>query len=265
MVTQGKAHQHSASATYLANAAILVTGPGGKVLFDPFFHTSFGTYQLVPEDIKQALMQGVAPYNNINAIVVSHAHADHFAADYVLSYLQAFPETKLIAPKQAVDKVLALIKGKQGAKQIESQMHSVDMVLGDAPVSVEVGMMTFEAVRIPHSGWPGRADIQNIVFRVTLGNSAAGASTVMHMGDADANDDHYLPHKQHWQKRQSDMAFPPYWFYGAAEGNDILNEIINTRQSVGIHVPVAVPNSLNNSTHDYFSKPGEQRDIAHKH
>jgi L-ascorbate metabolism protein UlaG (beta-lactamase superfamily) len=265
MVMHSNAHQRTASATYLANAAILVTGLGGKVLFDPFFHTSFGTYQLVPDEIKQPLMQGEAPYNNITAIVVSHAHADHFAAAEVLSYLQAFPEPRLIAPKQAVDKVLALLKNQQSAKQVGSQMHSVNLALGDAPISVEVGMMTFEAVRIPHSGWPGRADIQNIVFRVTLGHPLDGASTVMHMGDADADDGHYLPYQQHWQKRESDMAFPPYWFYGYAEGNDILNVIINARQSGGVHVPVAVPKSVKNSVHDYFYRPGEQRNIAHQH
>jgi L-ascorbate metabolism protein UlaG (beta-lactamase superfamily) len=262
---QGRAHQDAASVTYLGNEAILVTGQAGKVLFDPFFHTNFGIYQLVPDEIKLAVMQGTAPYDDINAIVISHAHGDHFAAEEVLSYLQTFPQTKLIAPKQAVDKVLALLKGEQGAKQIEGQMHSVDLVLGDEPVMVQTAMMSFEAVRIPHSGWPGRAEIQNMVFRVTLGKSAEGALTVMHMGDADADDGHYLPHKQHWQKRLTDMAFPPYWFYASAEGNDILNEIINAKQSVGLHVPLVVPNSLKHSAHDYFSKPGELRDIKHQH
>jgi len=219
----------------------------------------------VPEATKQALIHGRAPYDNINAIVISHTHADHFAAEDVLSYLQAFPETKLIGPKQAVDQVLTLLKGHQSAKLIGSQMHSIDLLLDDAPLSVEVGMMTFEALRIPHSGWPGRAEIENIVFRVTLGNTSDGASTVMHMGDADADVQHYLPYKQHWQTRQTDMAFPPYWFYDSAEGNDILQEIINARQSVGVHVPVALPNSLKNSTYDYFFRPGEQRNIAHQH
>jgi L-ascorbate metabolism protein UlaG (beta-lactamase superfamily) len=265
MAMHSKAHQRAASAMYLGNEAILVSGVGGKVLFDPFFHKNFGVYQLVPDEIKRAIIQGEVPYDNINAIVVSHAHGDHFAAEDVLSYLLAFPRTKLIGPKQAVDQVLALLKAHHNAKQIGSQMHSIDLVLGDAPVSVEAAMMTFEAVRIPHSGWPGRADIQNIVFRVTLGNGADGASTVMHMGDADADDGHYLPYKQHWQERETDMAFPPYWFYASAEGNDILQEIINARQSVGVHVPVVVPRNLKNSAHDYFSRPGEQRNIGHQH
>jgi hypothetical protein len=56
-------------------------------------------------------------------------------------------------------------------------------------------------VRIPHAGWPGRADIENLVFRVTL-KSQSESVTVMHMGDAD--DNHYLPYKSHWQKRISD-------------------------------------------------------------
>ena len=265
ITTYSNAHQRSATATYLGNEAILVTSDGGKVLFDPFFHSSFGVYQLVPEDIRLAIMRGTQPYNNIDVIVISHAHGDHFSPGDVLSYLQAFPLTKLVAPKQAVEQILENIKGHESEKQLQSQMISVALVLGDKAISVEVGSITFEAVRIPHSGWPGRADIENIVFRVTLNDGSDGASTVMHMGDADANDEHYLPHKQHWLKRITDTAFPPYWFYGSAEGNDILNEIINAKHSIGLHVPVIVPNSLKKSGKDYFSKPGEQRKITHQH
>ena len=49
---------------------------------------------------------------------------------------------------------------------------------------IEFGPLLVEAVRIPHSGWPDhRADVENIVFRVTLDKE----TTVMHFGDADVD------------------------------------------------------------------------------
>ena len=68
-----------------------------------------------------------------------------------------------------------------------------------------------DAVRIPHAGWPSRADIENLVFRVPLKNQGTSV-TVMHLGDADPDADHYLQYKDHWQQRVSDTALPPYWF-----------------------------------------------------
>lgn len=253
---------HQASVTYVANEGVLITKGDKKVLFDPFFHQAFGTYQLVPEDIKQAIFSGSSPFDNLTAIIISHAHGDHFAADDVLKYLQQYPNTQLIAPEQAVTELIALA----GAKQIFAQVTSVKLAFNQTPKTMEVAGLVIEAVRIPHAGWPGRADIENLVFRVTLKNQSESV-TVMHMGDADPDDVHYLPYKDHWQKRETDTALPPYWFYFSAEGRDILTEILNVKKSVGIHVPIDVPNQLKSSSHDYFSRPGEMRKIdkSHKH
>jgi L-ascorbate metabolism protein UlaG (beta-lactamase superfamily) len=253
---------HQASVTYVANEAVLITNGDKKVLFDPFFHKAFGIYQLVPEDTQQAIFNGAPPFDNLTAIVISHAHGDHFAADDVLEYLLKYPDTQLIAPQQAVTELSVLV----GANHILPQVTSVQLAFNQTPKSLEVAGLLIDAVRIPHAGWPGRANIENLVFRVTLKNQGTSV-TVMHMGDADPNDEHYLPYKDHWQKRISDTALPPYWFYSSAEGRDILTDILNVKQSIGIHVPVEIPNQLKSSGQDYFSIPGEIRMLegSHKH
>ncbi|MGS2719134.1 MBL fold metallo-hydrolase [Paraglaciecola aestuariivivens] len=252
--SQGLAHQGEAK--YLANEAVLATFGDTKVLFDPFFHESFGTYQLVPEHIKQAILAGTPPFDDIDAIVISHAHDDHFAADEVLNYLKKFSKTKLIAPQQAVDQLFNLESGHSVANQITA----VDLAFEQKPISIEQGGLTFEALRIPHAGWPARAEVENLVFRVTL-TKPESQLTVMHLGDADVDDSHYLKHKAHWQKRLSHTAFVPYWFFYSAEGRDILAEILNIEKSIGVHVPVKIPKVLTQGKADYFSKPGETRII----
>ena len=253
---------HQASVTYVANEAVLITNGDKKVLFDPFFHNAFGIYQLVPEDTQHAIYRGTPPFDNLTAIVISHAHGDHFSADEVLKYLQTYPKTKLIAPQQAVTELSALA----GANSILHQVTSIKLAFNQTPKTVDVAGLVIDAVRIPHAGWPGRADIENLVFRVTL-KSQGTSVTVMHMGDADPDDDHYLGLKDHWQKRVSDTVLPPYWFYSSAEGRDILTDILNVKKSIAIHVPTKIPRQLQSSGHDYFSKPGEMRSVGepHKH
>jgi len=259
---QSLALAHQSSITYVANEAVLITNGDKKVLFDPFFHQAFGTYHLVPDAIKNAIFNGTPPFDNLTAIVISHAHGDHFDADDVLKYLQKHPNTQLIAPQQAVTELIAL----DGANQVLAQVSSVKLAFNQAPKTLEVAGLIIDAVRIPHAGWPGRANIENLVFRVTLENQDSSV-TVMHMGDADPDDEHYLAYKDHWQKRVSDAALPPYWFYFSAEGRDILTDILNIKKSIGIHVPIEIPNQLRASGQDYFSKPGEIRtlDEPHKH
>jgi L-ascorbate metabolism protein UlaG (beta-lactamase superfamily) len=253
--THGDKHTSDrAAATYLGNEAVLISTAVGKVLFDPFFHNDYGSYQLVPKEIRKAIFAGEAPYNNINAIVISHAHGDHFSAEDTLAYLLKNKTTKLVAPKQAV----TLIEALDGAKAISSQLVVIELAVGDEPFKHSLGPIDIESVRIPHAGWPKRKEVANLVHRVSF----RGKLSVIHMGDADPNDIHFKPYKEHWESTQANMAFPPYWFFSSEQGNMILNERINALKTIGVHVPIEVPNDLKNNKDDYFSKPGEHRDIT---
>ena len=238
--------------TYLGNEGLMVQRGAHKILFDPFFHNDFGFYQKVPDAIKQALMNNEAPYDDVNVLIISHAHGDHFAADEVLTYLQRYPKRTLVAPQQAIDQLNAL----RGADSVQNQLVPVALAFGQAPWSGEIDGLYLDAVRIPHAGWPGRKDVQNLVFRVRL----AADATVMHMGDADPNVEHYLPFTGHWQAVRTDTAFPPYWFFRSLQGRDILNEYINADTHIGVHVPLEVPKWL--EKYPYFNQPGELRSLS---
>lgn len=249
------AHETHADATYLANEAILVAQGDTKVLFDPFFPSGFGTYQEVPDDMKAAIMAGTPPFDGIDAIFVSHVHPDHFSAPDTIAYMRAHKDVHLFISAQGA-KMLRDETAPDNA--FFKRVQAFALEYGDTAKTITIGDITAEAVRIPHAGWPSRANVQNLVFRVTLGEG----TTVMHMGDADVNDSHYKPHDSHWQARVTDHAFPPYWFFGNEEGNTILTTRINAKTATGIHVPIKVPTGLTNGPHDYFSKIGESRTIT---
>lgn len=251
------AHEFNAEIRYLGNEAVMVTDGDSKVLFDPFFHNDYNIYTLVPDKIRQAIFTGEPPYDNVNALFISHAHGDHFAADDVLSFLIRHQQTQLVAPKQAIDQILVL----PNAGKVKQRLHAINLDYGEQAISLSVGAIKVEAVRIPHAGWPGRAEVENIVFRLTLDKNL----TVMHLGDADPDDNHFLPHKEFWQHKVTDYAFPPYWFMLSEQGRGILDQRINAKDSIGIHVPTIVPESLQKTGRKYFSMPGETRKIDQQH
>ncbi len=254
-----QAHQsdvdRNASATYLGNEGVLISSSAGNVLFDPFFHNNYGSYQLVPDEIRKAIFERKPPYDDINIILISHAHGDHFSAEDTVRYLQSNKAVTLIAPKQA----MAMINELEGSESLGSQLIPIALAVGDAPENLTLGQIQIESVRIPHAGWPSRKDVSNLVHRVSFG----GEFSVIHMGDADPNDLHFKPHKKHWAKRINNLAFPPYWFYTSKQGPMILSNRLKAEHSVGVHVPVNTPSDLIESGADFFSKPGEHRDINH--
>lgn len=252
-------HQtEQSSITYLGNEALLVNINKTKILFDPFFAHDFGIYQLVPEEMVNAILNNQTPFNDIDAVIISHAHRDHFSAQVMVDYLVKHPKVKLFASAQAITSVNAIIK-QQNITLNQKNLVAVTLDFGSKPWRYQGDNFNLDAVRIPHAGWPARADVENLIFRVKFANG----ESVMHMGDADPDDDHYLPYRSFWAQQQVDVNFPPYWFFISAEGRDILFDIIKAKKNIGIHVPVEVPKRLKQQTKDYFSTPGKVYQLNH--
>ncbi|GBL03803.1 MBL fold metallo-hydrolase [Glaciecola sp. KUL10] len=244
-------------ATYLANEGIMISSGNVKVLFDPFFHNDYGQYQLVPTSIIESIKKGWPPYDGVSIVFVSHAHEDHFAAQDMLNYLLTFNNIKLVAPTQAIEQ----LKDLEGFEQIQTQLLAIDLAYQEQPESRQIGPVKFDAVRIPHAGWPSRSEVSNLVYRVSLPHNR-GYASVIHMGDADPNDRHFLPLSSFFKAVKTDIAFPPYWFFLSRSGKNILEYRINAHESVGVHVPKTIPLDLILSGADYFFKPGQTRAIS---
>ncbi len=258
-VSAAAAGQETSTVRYLANEGVMIAHGDTKILFDPLFENSYELYQRVPPSMRDAIFAGIAPYDGVDAVFISHFHGDHFSARDVLRLLQEREEIRLYAPAQAVTEMRKL-----ASSEIESIFDRVtifDLEYGDAPVFVRTDGLLIEAVHLPHSGWPtARTDVQNIAFRITLENT----STVLHLGDADARLVHFEQDEIFWDERRVDLAFPPYWFFRSADGREILEDWVRASHSIGIHVPAefgedasTIPSELLGE--DLFTQPGEGR------
>lgn len=244
----------AATARYIANEGVMISKGDTKILFDPLFRNSFGNYRLPSAASIEAMMAGAPPFDGIDVVFISHSHGDHFSSKDANAFLAGNLGATLVAPEQAVA-AMKYVDNWEDA--FETRVTSVALERGDAPAKFEFGSIAVSAVRIPHAGWPGRANVQNIVYRVTLDDDV----TVMHMGDADVNDEHYAPYKDHWMSKKTDTGFPPYWFFLMPGGEEILKDRLNIQHAVGVHVPVKVPTDLITTGKDFLSEPGETRPI----
>lgn len=249
-----------ARVTYLANEGVLIQQGSSKVMIDPLFDNGFGQYQLLPDEMSAALFAGDAPFDGVDAVLISHAHADHFAPEMMLRYLKAQPDVALYAPAQAV---AALNRAAAAADVVLlERVTGLALELGDASLQFELNGLAISAVRVPHSGWPRRmSDIENLVFRVTLNPGGS----VLHLGDAADSIAHFTAQQQFWDRQFNALALPPYWFFLSENGNEILRSQLKAKRAVGIHVPSSPadrPTAL--SGYDTFTTPGEYRDLSQR-
>ena len=256
------AETQSSRATYLANAGVMIERGTIKIAFDPLFHNDFDIYDHVAAETESALIAGTAPWDSIDAVFISHYHEDHFDPALILKLLNAQITIELFAPEQAADAIRALVDDPDDA--VLKRVHGLALENGEGPIDIKLGALLIEAVRIPHEGWPDyHENVENIVFRVTLGNQ----TTVLHFGDADPNDEHFVQHAEHWRERHTHFAMPPYWFFFSGEGRGILEDRIDASHTIGVHVPTKVPDDPESRPgelqgFDLFTRPGEMRKIS---
>jgi hypothetical protein len=104
--------------------------------------------------------------------------------------------------------------------------------------------------------------VQNLAWRIQFENGP----TVLHLGDADTRDAHFVGDAAYWDAHRANIAFPPYWFFLSRSGLDVLNERLKPLLAIGIHVPTDVPQQPDQRSPpldgvDLFTTPGEIRSI----
>ncbi|GJM11490.1 MAG: hypothetical protein DHS20C11_37660 [Lysobacteraceae bacterium] len=252
------ASAHDASARYIGNAGVLVSDGDNKVVFDAFYANSYGQYLLVAEPTKDALLEDQPPFDGVDAVVVSHVHGDHFTAKPTLDYLRANQDAKFIASTQTVAALEAILGDND--EQIRERLIGFELKPGDQAQSVNVGELTIEAIAIPHSGGDRMADIQNLAFRVSMDDTV-----VQHFGDAAIDDAVFAAQQSFFDARQTDAAFPPYWFFMDPAGHVILEDRVKAAQNIGVHVPAAAGGEGDKwraqLKGDLFTDPGEERPL----
>ena len=243
---------------YLANEGVMVTHEDTRILFDPLYRNGFNNYQVVPDDVREAILAGEPPYDGVDAVFISHFHGDHFSAGDILDLLRTNEGIQLYAPAQAVSAIREVAAPDDAA--VFNRIVGLDLEYGDTPISIRRDDLVVDAVHIPHAGWPtARTEVQNIAFRVTL----AGVSTVLHLGDADSRLVHFDADADYWEQRTIDFAMPPYWFFDSDDGIELLEYRLTVINAVGIHVPAKFANTAEIPPelrlYDLFTHPGEGR------
>lgn len=127
------AQQKSVEVSYVGNAGFLINIGDKKILIDALFKGFEGSY-LLPQEIQDKLTSAQAPFDNVDLILVTHAHGDHINPNMVLQHMKNNPKAIFASTKQTVDALNAIdslndfqersivlnpIKGKSDNKDIK--------------------------------------------------------------------------------------------------------------------------------------------------
>ena len=222
--------------TYVANDGFLLEAKTGKVLVDALFGGIMGNWCDQPDDsVSNLMLNGIVPFNNIDAVLITHYHSDHFNGPMVINFLRNNKKSVLICPWQ-VDEVL---KKNPGYSDVADRIHKLKSD-NQFDTLITVNKINIRALRFNHGSFfetdsvTGKkydlhSDVENFGYIID-----SDGFSLFHSGDCSFSD------KSHFESylfgdRKFDVVFLDRTFI-RKEGQEIINSLIHTKDIVFMHI-----------------------------
>lgn len=205
--------------TFLANEGVVLAAGNKKVIIDGLF-LSYGPEFATPADSTQAaLARAQAPFD-VDVILVTHRHGDHFHPTPVAAHMLANPRAALATSRQVIDSLHAsdAIKSRLVARTTPPGLQRRDVING----------VTIEFLGLPHVHRNHR-HVEHLGYIVEL-----GGRRVLHLGDAELTEETLAPLRL--DTARVDVALIPSWIVTGKGGRELIERFIRPRQVVAFHV-----------------------------
>ena len=207
--------------SYVGNSGFLITVGDKKILIDAMFE-GFPEYEL-PSAVQSLLVNAEPPFDQVDLILASHDHADHFSAEMVRQHMQNNPNAVFISTTQAASQLADL----------GERIIALDPAVG-TPVYTETNGIQVEAIYLSH-GTPtnGQPEIYNNAYVVTI-----NGIKVFHTGDIDGLQG---VRQYNLEDQKIDLAFIPHFYLRNAASLSILQESVGAKFVFPIHYHYTTP------------------------
>jgi L-ascorbate metabolism protein UlaG (beta-lactamase superfamily) len=187
-------------------------------------------------ETQEKLEKAEAPFDDIDLILTTHGHRDHFSAGPVMKHLAADPGSVFIGPPQAVEE----LDEKKSEEKYKDRIEEVDLEMF-ASSEFEFDGIRIEAHRIHHSQYMDKdeetgeeinrhRDVENLAYLIEI-----EGVRLLHVGDAVLPLNREYLESDRFPKGKIDIVFLEF-FDWSEETKEIL-EPMRPDQIVFMHLP----------------------------
>lgn len=214
------------SVTYVGNSGFLITVGEKKVLIDGLFSGFHGVYKL-PLNVQSLLVHALPPFDDIDLIIATHNHGDHFSASMVQTHMQNNPKAVFVSTSQVTNQI----------KDFGDRVITLEGSTGN-PAQKEINGIQVEAIYLFHDiVATGETEIMNQGYVINI-----DGVTVFHTGDMDAS--LLSPEKlkeYDFPGKQIDIAFIQHFYLSDLTFRSFYIDVLKSKYIVACHYKLTTP------------------------
>jgi L-ascorbate metabolism protein UlaG (beta-lactamase superfamily) len=211
--------------TYVANEGVLIVSGSNKVLIDSLFDNPNPNYRAPSKEMQERMLSGSAPFDDVDLVLITHIHPDHFNPSFGARFMQNNPGVKLIA---AQDAVTAMKENIENWESVKDRVSSIDLEPGETSEKT-VGAISIKIFRTLHSG-----DLEsphNLMYLIKM-----DGRTIFHEGDSAGKQETFDAFD--FSRENIDLALVHFWFPLYPHGERIILDTLRPSHVGLIHLPI---------------------------
>jgi L-ascorbate metabolism protein UlaG (beta-lactamase superfamily) len=217
--------------TCVANEGFMIEAAGKKVLIDGLFENGFGIFAQPSAALQEQMTRAGSPFSQVDLILITHRHDDHFSAKLVTECLLNSPGCRLIADRQVID----LLRKTEGFSRIQSQVREVALAPGQLE-HLTVNGIDVTAIELAHipmyrDGRNVNAELNNVGFLVDFGRAR-----FFHGGDAGLGENKTNLASIDFTEKPLDVLFVMGVLDHSLETTGLVATRIKPRNIIGMHL-----------------------------
>ncbi|MFC2135160.1 ankyrin repeat domain-containing protein [Bacteroidota bacterium] len=168
---------------YIGNEGFLISSGTKKILIDAIHKHPW--YLFTPEDVLKKMMDSQPPFDNVDLLLITHSHGDHFDPHLTAQFLLHNPGTLLVSDSRVIERLKRVMK--EDFIKISKQVKNTDINFG------ETAGLTFNGIQLKAIGLShGYPDYLNLGFIINV-----NGIKLFHPGDM-----HTEPSKEYLKSMQ---------------------------------------------------------------
>ena len=162
--------------THVGNCGFMIEMDSTKIIIDGLFRDGLSIYSAPDSSITQLMRAGAEPFNNIDYVIVTHKHADHFDSRLVSEFMCVNEQCRLVCPGQVIEELMK----KEAEKFNEFSSRLLECTPEEFMSKTFInGNLKIIGYRLGHMHESNK-DIENIAYYIEL-----KPLSLFHTGDSD--------------------------------------------------------------------------------
>ena len=208
----------------IANEGVMVKVGDQQVIIDGIFKSTYPKFASTPASVFENLQKGNEPYDNVELILASHKHSDHFSVAEISNVLMDTDETQFYVNEEMAEEM----KGSDNWKEIQSMVIEFPYAEETNYSFKEINIRTFPILHARRTP----SEMKNTSHLIEI-----DGYRVMHVGDASYGQQDLID--LNLSELDLDVLILPYWFVRDADGQAFVSKNMPARSYYINHIPPA--------------------------